>query len=166
MKQITQKEYERIREIHTTSRALDKDNNFVELIAGAKARSFMYLGTAKQNEYYELTLEEFNTKEHELMDDAIYRINDEEFYNVQGFHNKRHTFNITFYVENIDNSRCTLSFWYNDNGVFTRGCNFSKRLWGYFKISDNINQFSTDKIVNRLKKFYPNHNIRQEISVN
>jgi hypothetical protein len=165
MKQITEEEYKRATDLHdkTTTWAIDKNNNFVNLCA-TYAEYYMYIKIGKnKGEYYELTLEEFNAKERELTGDTIYRINDIEFKNVQGFYGKPHVFDIVFYGDDIYQQRCTLYFYYNDNGVFARGYDYNCGMTGYFKISDNINQFSTDKIVNRLKKYFPEQNINQMI---
>lgn len=165
MKQITEEEYKRATDLHdkTTTRELDKNNHVVHLCA-TYAQYYMYIH-ATQKEYYELTLEEFSAKEHELMGDTINRINDIEFKNVQGFYGKPHVFSIVFYGDDIYRFHCKLYFYYNDNGVFARGYDDCNLTFGFFKIADNINQFSTDEIVNRLKRYFPKQNINQIVSV-
>lgn len=167
MKQITRYEYESNTRLYieNITREIDKNNNVVELCA-AYAQYYMYIGTTTHDEYYELTLEEFNAKERELIGDTIYRISEIEFKDIQGFRDKPHLFDIVFYAENNELFHCKIYFFYNENGIFAHSYDSFIGMSGRFKISDNINQFSIDKIVNRLKTLYPNYNINQRINFN
>jgi hypothetical protein len=148
----------------TTTRTLDKKNNVVHLCA-TYARYFMCIIDTNtfQEEYFELTPEEFIAKEYELMGDTIYRISDIEFKDVQGFRDKLDAFKILFKSEKY-NVSCRMYFWFNENGVFARGDDTCNVMTGYFKISDNLNKFSIEKIFKRLKKHYPWHNFKYTIN--
>lgn len=165
MEKITEEDYNRETSFYkniNTSRVYDKNNNMVHLCATV-ARYFMCIISSKEEKYYELTFKEFNAKEHELLGETIYRISEVEFKDIQGFRNKPHLFNIVFFSENFKNF-CRMYIWFNKNGVFARGSDIYDELTGYFKVSDNLNKFSIEKILKRLKKHYPRDEFKYTIN--
>lgn len=166
MEKIIKEEYER--EIYyydkRITRVFDEKHNIVVHLCAAYARFFMCIINATQEEYFELTFEEFTAKEHELLGDTINRISVLEFKDKQGFRDKLDVFRIFFYDEEYENHRCNFYFWFNENGVFARGSDIYDALTGYFKVSDNLNKFSIEKILKRLKKHYPIANFKYTIN--
>jgi hypothetical protein len=147
MEKIIKEEYERETYYYsdtTTTRTLDKKNNVVHLCA-TYARYFMCIIDTNtfQEEYFELTPEEFIAKEYELMGDTIYRISDIEFKDVQGFRDKLDAFKILFksenvtpkYIEEIENKSIKLlEKIYYANHIFE---------YNYFKNADNYGKYKS-----------------------